>query len=264
MLAEAMQKVGNDGVITVEEAKSLATELDVVEGMQVRPRLHLHPTSSPTPRRCRAELEVPYLLIHERAVLPAGAAAGARGRGPERQAAADRGRGRRGRGAGDPGRRRAARRRSEDRGGQGAALRRSPQGDARGPGGGHQGHGDQRGRRDQARERHAGDARPGAARADREGGHHRGRRRWRARPDPGPDRPDQGADRGDHVGLRPREAAGAAGRARRRRGDHPRRRCRPRPRSSSARIASTTRCTRPGLRSRRASSPVAAWRCSTR
>jgi chaperonin GroEL len=40
-LAEAMKKVGNEGVITVEEAKSLETELEVVEGMQFRPRLHL-------------------------------------------------------------------------------------------------------------------------------------------------------------------------------------------------------------------------------
>jgi chaperonin GroEL len=40
-LADAMKKVGNEGVITVEEAKSLETELEVVEGMQFDPRLHL-------------------------------------------------------------------------------------------------------------------------------------------------------------------------------------------------------------------------------
>jgi chaperonin GroEL (HSP60 family) len=40
-IADAMKKVGNEGVITVEEAKSLETELEVVEGMAVRPRLHL-------------------------------------------------------------------------------------------------------------------------------------------------------------------------------------------------------------------------------
>jgi chaperonin GroEL len=50
-LAEAMQKVGNEGVITVEEAKSFATELDVVEGMQFD-RATSRPTSSPIPRRC--------------------------------------------------------------------------------------------------------------------------------------------------------------------------------------------------------------------
>jgi chaperonin GroEL len=50
MIAEAMQKVGNEGVITVEEAKSLATELDVVEGMQFD---RATPTSCCTRRRCR-------------------------------------------------------------------------------------------------------------------------------------------------------------------------------------------------------------------
>ena len=77
---------------------------------------------------------------------------------------------------------------------------------------------------------------------------------WQGR-DPGPDRADQGADRGDHLGLRPREAAGAAGEAGRRRGGDPGRRLRPRSRSRSARTASTTRCTRPAPRSRRVSSP---------
>ena len=75
MIAKAMQKVGNEGVITVEEAKSLETELDVVEGMQFD-RGYLSPSSSPTPRRSCAEFDDPYILIHEKklsslqAILP--------------------------------------------------------------------------------------------------------------------------------------------------------------------------------------------------
>ena len=65
MLAEAMQKVGNEGVITVEEAKSLATELDVVEGMQFD-RGYISPYFITNTEKMRAELEEPYLLIHEK------------------------------------------------------------------------------------------------------------------------------------------------------------------------------------------------------
>jgi len=64
-LAEAMQKVGNEGVITVEEAKSLATELDVVEGMQFD-RGYLSPYFVTNAEKMRAELEDPYILIHEK------------------------------------------------------------------------------------------------------------------------------------------------------------------------------------------------------
>ncbi|APF37930.1 chaperonin GroL [Chelatococcus daeguensis] len=64
-LAEAMQKVGNEGVITVEEAKSLATELDVVEGMQFD-RGYLSPYFVTNADKMRAELEDPYILIHEK------------------------------------------------------------------------------------------------------------------------------------------------------------------------------------------------------
>src|SRR6185436_17248194 len=65
MLAEAMAKVGNEGVITVEEAKSLATELDVVEGMQFD-RGYLSPYFVTNAEKMRAELEEPYILIHEK------------------------------------------------------------------------------------------------------------------------------------------------------------------------------------------------------
>jgi chaperonin GroEL len=65
MIAEAMQKVGNEGVITVEEAKSLETELDVVEGMQFD-RGYLSPYFITNADKMIAELEDPYILIHEK------------------------------------------------------------------------------------------------------------------------------------------------------------------------------------------------------
>jgi chaperonin GroEL len=65
MLAEAMKKVGNDGVITVEEAKSLETELDVVEGMQFD-RGYISPYFVTNAEKMVAELEDPYILIYEK------------------------------------------------------------------------------------------------------------------------------------------------------------------------------------------------------
>jgi hypothetical protein len=65
MIAKAMQKVGNEGVITVEEAKSLDTELDVVEGMQFD-RGYLSPYFITNADKMVAELEDPYILIHEK------------------------------------------------------------------------------------------------------------------------------------------------------------------------------------------------------
>src|SRR6201987_5458202 len=64
-LAEAMQKVGNEGVITVEEAKSLDTELEVVEGMQFD-RGYVSPHFVTNTEKMRVELEDPYILIHEK------------------------------------------------------------------------------------------------------------------------------------------------------------------------------------------------------
>ncbi|GEC57606.1 chaperonin GroEL [Bradyrhizobium japonicum] len=64
-LADAMQKVGNEGVITVEEAKHLNTELEVVEGMQFD-RGYVSPYFVTNTEKMRVELEDPYILIHEK------------------------------------------------------------------------------------------------------------------------------------------------------------------------------------------------------
>ncbi|MHC2492575.1 chaperonin GroEL [Sinorhizobium meliloti] len=64
-LAEAMEKVGNEGVITVEEAKTAETELEVVEGMQFD-RGYLSPYFITNQDKMRVELEDPYILIHEK------------------------------------------------------------------------------------------------------------------------------------------------------------------------------------------------------
>ncbi|MDL2407026.1 chaperonin GroEL [Rhizobium calliandrae] len=64
-LAEAMERVGNEGVITVEEAKTAETELEVVEGMQFD-RGYLSPYFVTNQDKMRAELEEPYILVHEK------------------------------------------------------------------------------------------------------------------------------------------------------------------------------------------------------
>src|SRR5215472_6629496 len=65
MIAKAMEKVGNEGVITVEEAKSLETELEVVEGMQFD-RGYISPYFITNAEKMMAELEDPYILIYEK------------------------------------------------------------------------------------------------------------------------------------------------------------------------------------------------------
>jgi chaperonin GroEL len=65
MIAEAMERVGNEGVITVEEAKSLETELDVVEGMQFD-RGYLSPYFVTDADKMQVSLEEPYILLHEK------------------------------------------------------------------------------------------------------------------------------------------------------------------------------------------------------
>jgi chaperonin GroEL len=75
MIAKAMHKVGNEGVITIEEAKSLETELDIVEGMQFD-RGYISPYFVTNAEKMFAELEEPYILLHEKklpgvqAILP--------------------------------------------------------------------------------------------------------------------------------------------------------------------------------------------------
>ena len=263
MLAEAMQKVGNEGVITVEEAKSLATELDIVEGMQFD-RGYISPYFVTNAEKMRAELEDPYILIHEKklsslqSLLPVLETVVQSGK-PLLIVAED-----------VEGEALATLVVNKLRGGLKVAAVKAP------------GFGDRRKamledlavvtkatvisedvgiKLENVTLEMLGRARAGA---DREGDHDRGRRRRRARR-----RSRAGSRRSRRRSRRPprtttarscrsgwpswpaasRSSASAV---------------RPRPRSRSARIASTMRCTRPRPRSRRASSPVAAWRCSTR
>src|SRR6202041_2455864 len=65
MISKAMQKVGNEGVITVEEAKGIQTELDVVEGMQFD-RGYVSPYFITNPEKMIADLDSPYILIFEK------------------------------------------------------------------------------------------------------------------------------------------------------------------------------------------------------
>src|SRR5207245_10205796 len=64
-IADAMKKVGNEGVIMVEEAKSLETELEVVEGMQFD-RGYISPYFVTNADKMRVEMEDPYILIYEK------------------------------------------------------------------------------------------------------------------------------------------------------------------------------------------------------
>src|SRR5919205_2932685 len=67
LIAEAMDKVGQDGVVTVEESKSMQTELDLVEGMQFD-RGYLSPYFVTNPDRMEAVLEEPLILLHEKKI----------------------------------------------------------------------------------------------------------------------------------------------------------------------------------------------------
>ena len=222
-IAKAMDKVGNEGVITVEEAKSLETETDIVEGMQFD-RGYLSPYFITNAEKMIAELEDPYILIHEKklsslqALLPILEAVVQTGK-PLLIVAED-----------VEGEALATLVVNKLRGGLKIAAVKAP------------GFGDRRKamlediailtggqliaedlgiKLENVTLAHA---RPRQARAHRQGDHHDHRRRRRQEGHRGPHRPDQGADRGDHLGLRPREAPGASGQARGRRRGDPRRR----------------------------------------
>jgi chaperonin GroEL len=176
MIASAMQKVGNEGVITVEEAKSLHTELDVVEGMQFD-RGYLSPYFVTDADKMQVVLEDPYILLHEKKVsglqpmLPLLEAVVQSGR-PLLIIAED-------------------------------VEGRSPQGDARGHGGADRRPDGLRGPRHQARERHSRHARPGQEDRHHQGRDHGGRRRRQEEGDRRSLRSDPPADRGDDLRLRP-------------------------------------------------------------
>ena len=175
-LAEAMEKVGNEGVITVEEAKTAETELEVVEGMKFD-RGYLSPYFVTNQEKMRVEFEEPYVLIDEKklanlqvllpvleAVVQSGKPLLIIAEDVEGEALAtlvvNKLRGW-----------------SEGRGRQGAGFRRPPQGNAgrhRYP---HRRHSDIGRPGHQARERHACDARPSQESGDREREHHDRRRR---------------------------------------------------------------------------------------
>ena len=231
-LADAMKKVGNEGVITVEEAKSLETELDVVEGMQFD-RGYISPYFVTNADKMRVEMEDAYVLINEKKLsslnelLPLLEAVVQTGK-PLVIIAED-----------VEGEALATLVVNRLRGGLKVAAVKAP------------GFGDRRKAMlqdiavltgGQAISEDLGiklenvtlaDARPRQEGDDRQGEHHHRQRRRQEGRHRGPRPADQGADRGNHLGLRPREAAGASGQARRRRRGDPRRR-RDRSRSQGA------------------------------
>ena len=141
LIADAMEKVGKDGVITVEEAKSIDTNLEVVEGMQFD-RGYVSPYFVTNSDTMECLLEDPLILIHDKKIsamkdlLPAARKNRADGQEP----AHDRRRSRR-RSAGDAGRQQAPRH-AQSSGGKGPGLRRPPKGNARGHRGAHRRHRD--------------------------------------------------------------------------------------------------------------------------
>ena len=263
MIAESLEKVGTDGVITVEESQTFGMELDLVEGMRFD-KGYISPYFVTDPERMEAVLDDAYILLVSSKIsavkdlLPV--LEKVMQVGPS---ARDHRRGRRGRGA------RHARRQQDPRHvqvgrHQGPRLRRAPQGDAPGHGDPHRRPGRLRGGRPQAREH-----RPRAARPGPQGRRHQGRDDHR-RGLPAPKRTSRaGSTRSAPRSTTPTPTTTA----RSSRSVSPScpaawrssRSARP-PRWSSRRrsTASRTRCRPPRLRSRRVSCPVVAWRCSGR
>ena len=215
VIADAIDKVGKDGVVTVEESNTFGTELEFTEGMQFD-KGYLSPYFVTDAERQEVVLEEPYLLIHQakistvQSLLPSLEAVMKTGR-PLVIIAED-----------IEGEALATLVVNKIRGTFNAAAVKAP------------GFGDrrkamlqdmavltgaqvgQRGRRPQARERHARPARHGQADHHHQGQHHH--RRWRRDQGrrQGPDQPDQDRDREHRLRLGPREAAGASGQAGRR------------------------------------------------
>ena len=198
LVADAMEKVGNEGVITVEESKTTETQLEVVEGLQFD-RGYLSPYFVTDAEKMEAVLEDTVVLLTDRKIgvmkdlVPILEQAAQRGTlDPGRRRGRRRGGARHARGQQDP-------RLAQMRRGEGPRVRRPAQGDARGHGGPDRQPRPHRGDRHQARSAHHRGSRPRRSGRGGQGHHHHHRRRGRQ----GADRRPQ-ASRSGHRSTRPR------------------------------------------------------------